>query len=598
MFKYKDYLIDAIILVVLALGLTFVSFLFVQPNIEFGILMRFIKAPVVILLNFLPIFSVLAILYCITKRFWTAFLIQTVLVIAMGITNVTKIYYRQEVFKVIDFTLFGEATKMLANDFKLHFPRSIFLVAIILFAIAFGLYRFRNKKLEGKSRLYVSVIVLVITFASFKITTNQKLYFNREYAKAQGFNKWITVESDKAHGMVYSFMHSFKELSTVEPDGYDEQYAKAMFEKYTDEPMPDDKKINIIAIMFESYNDFSKYNVDFKKYPYDSNDYVKEHSIRGSIVVDVFGGGTVHTERTFLTGNYNQPFYNRPVNSYVWYLKSQGYNTTAMHPHMGGFYNRVTANKNLGYDEFFYDENYFNNYKSEIYPRPDEDLFKHILKDYNEKKKTGKPYFNMTVTMQNHGPYPETPAPYNYIDKKELDDKTFNSINNYFDGIRQSSDAFKKLLSELKEDDEPVIVVAFGDHNPYLGENDCGFKSMGIDVSPDSVDGYLNRYRTPYIIWANDKAKSVTGLDFVGDGPTMSSEYLFTHVFNMLGLKGPRYMQIKNNEFPDVSIFNKSYMKIADKMIPTKSEEALQTSIWLNSLDYYYNTNFMYEEFK
>ena len=105
MFKYKDYLIDAIILVVLALGLTFVSFLFVQPNIEFGILMRFIKAPVVILLNFLPIFSVLAILYCITKRFWTAFLIQTVLVIAMGITNVTKIYYRQEVFKVIDLSL-------------------------------------------------------------------------------------------------------------------------------------------------------------------------------------------------------------------------------------------------------------------------------------------------------------------------------------------------------------------------------------------------------------------------------------------------------------------------------------------------------------
>lgn len=597
--RYKDYILDIILLLILAAGLTVVSFIFVQPNMNFEVLFRFLKAPLVLVLNFLPIFSVMLILYFITRRVWSAFLIGIVLVIAMGITNVSKIFYRQEVFKVVDFNLIGEATKMVQNNFNIHYPRSTFLIVFMLLAIDFVIFKFRKFVVEKKARWIGLGVSIVIFFGVLKLTTNQKIYYNNEHSKAKGFNKWVTVETSKAHGMVYSFMHSFTELSIVPPENYDEDYAKSIFEKYKDEDMPEDKKVNIIAIMFESFNDFSRYNVDFVKYPYNSYDDVKRMSVAGSIIVDIFGGGTVHTERTFMTGNYNQTFYNRPQNSYVWYLKSQGYNTVAMHPHMGGFYNRVTVNKNLGFDEFMYDENYFNKHPSEIYPRPDRDLFEHILKDYREKKKTGKPYFNMTVTMQNHGPYPDTKAPYEYIRKSELlDEKTYNEINNYFDGIRQSSDALKNLLEKLKYDDKPVVVFAFGDHNPFLGVNEIGFEAMGIDLNPEREEGYLNKYRTPYIIWANEKAKIALKDDFVGQGPEISPQYLLTHFFNSIGVVGPKYMQIKNNEFPFVSIYNKSFIKVEGSLIPTQSKESGGISDKINSLDYYYNTKFMYDSIK
>lgn len=592
---YKDYIIDIVLLFILALGLTLVSFIFVQPIMTFEVLFRFLKAPLVILLNFLPIFSVLLILYFITRRVWSAFLIGIILVIAMGITNVSKIFYRQEVFKVVDFNLIGEATKMVQNNFRIHYPRSTFLILFILLAIDFLIFKFRKFVVEKKARWIGLGISFLIFFGVLKLTTHQKIYYNNEHSKAKGFNKWVTVESEKSHGMVYAFMHSFTELSIVPPVNYDKKYAKSLFEKYEDIDIPDDKKINIIAVMFESFNDFSKYDVNFNIYPYDAYDRVKAMSVQGSLIVDVFGGGTVHTERTFVTGNYNQPIYNRPQNSYAWYFRSQGYNTIAMHPHMGGFYNRVTANKNIGYEEFYYDENYFNNHPSEIYPRPDRDLFEHILNDYSEKKKTGKPYFNMTVTMQNHGPYPDTKAPREYI-KSDFDESTLNVVNNYFDGIRQSSEALEELLLSLKNDDEPIIVIAFGDHNPFLCENELGFDAMGVDVKSDTFNAYANKYRTPYIVWANDKAKEVTGDEFVGNGPTLSPQYLMVHILNRLGIGGPRYMQIKNNELKSVSIYNKSYTKVSDEYIPTQSIKGLKISDKINSLDYYYNTNFMYKD--
>lgn len=597
--KYRDYIIDIIILLILAIGLTLVSFIFVQPNVSFELLFRFLKAPLVVVLNFLPIFAILLILYFMTGRVWSAFLIGIIAIIAMGITNVSKIFYRQEVFKVVDFTLIGEATKMLQNNFGIHYPRTTFLMVIILLGMDYAIYKFRDFK-AGKKARWIGLAVSLVFFAMvFKITTHQKIYYNNENSKAKGFNKWITVESEKAHGMVYSFMHSFTELSIVPPENYDKNYAKSTFEKYEDEDIPEDKKVNIISIMFESYNDFSKRGVEFKKYPYTAYDEVKANSVSGDIVVDIFGGGTVHTERTFMTGNYNQPLYNRPQNSYVWYLKSQGYNTTAMHPHMGGFYNRVTVNKNLGFDKFYYDENYFNEHPSEIYPRPDSDLFEHIVKDYEENKKTGKPYFNMTVTMQNHGPYPETKAKYEYINKSDLlDEATYNSMNHYFDGLRESSEALLKLLQKYKNDDEPLVIFAFGDHNPFMGENEIGFDAIGVNVKPDSEEGYLNRYKVPYIIWANDSAKEVLNDDFVGVGPDMSPSYLMTYFFDRIDVMGPKYMQIRNKEFPFISVYNKSYTVINDKMIPTNSEEVEDISDNIDSLDYFYNTKFMYDEFK
>ena len=65
-----------------------------------------------LLLNFLPILLIILILLFATKRLWISFSLTSVLVFIIGIINKTKLYYRDDVFKIEDITLFKEALLM------------------------------------------------------------------------------------------------------------------------------------------------------------------------------------------------------------------------------------------------------------------------------------------------------------------------------------------------------------------------------------------------------------------------------------------------------------------------------------------------------
>lgn len=39
---------------------------------------------------------------------------------------------------------------------------------------------------------------------------------------------------------------------------------------------------------------------------------------------------------------------------------------------------------------------------------------------------------------------------------------------------------------------------------------------MGINIDQSTLEGLLNYYTTPYVIWANDAAKAKLGVDFHG----------------------------------------------------------------------------------
>lgn len=40
--------------------------------------------------------------------------------------------------------------------------------------------------------------------------------------RVRGFNEWVEVEDAKAHGLVYAFLYSAKDVLTEVPEGYDE----------------------------------------------------------------------------------------------------------------------------------------------------------------------------------------------------------------------------------------------------------------------------------------------------------------------------------------------------------------------------------------
>lgn len=588
----KNILIDLILISLMSLFTVFISFLFTNQEISRNLFFLYIKNKNVVALNFLPIFILNLVLYFASGRIFLTAIFNFVIFISMGLANISKLHYRYENIRFSDLKLFGEAMTMLKDDYSIILPRFFGLIIISSLALIVFFFIFRKYKMPKKFRLVGLLFSVVILFASKNILLSQKLYAdNRVY----GFNDFVEVEQEKARGMVYAFVHSLNEIITKKPDGYDEKSTREVWTYYDDLDIPSDKKINIIGIMLESYSDFSEYNIDFSKDPYKSFREIKENSIHGRLINNMFGGGTAFVERSFLLGSSYYSRYYRPVNSYVWYLKSQGYKTMSMHPHNGGFYNRRNVNPKLGFDDFLYMENYFKDYEKGGKHFTDENLREHIIKDYKKQTQNGSPYFSFTVTMQNHGPYESLKSSEEYIPKENFStEESYNIVNNYFTGIKSSGDSLKKLLDNVNDFESPTLVIVFGDHKPFLGQDDVGYKDLGIDISADKKESYLNRCNTPYILWANESLKKSLNKDFVGEGPEISSQFLMNYAFKELGWTGPKYMQIIQKELPGLSVFNDNILKYEDVYYDSESEKFKEIQRFIKSIDYFSNKNFYY----
>ena len=149
----------------------------------------------------------------------------------------------------------------------------------------------------------------------------------------------------------------------------------------------------------------------------------------------------------------------------------------------------------------------------------------------------GIPYFNLSVTYQNHGPY-STEQLYDtsYVIKQEdYTDDEYNILNNYLSGIKNTGEELEKLIEEIESLDEPCVLVAFGDHKPWLGEGNSVYEMLGIDLDVSTLEGFYNYYATPYIMYANDAAKQITGNQFVGEGADLAPNYLMNELFEKLG---------------------------------------------------------------
>ena len=102
----------------------------------------------------------------------------------------------------------------------------------------------------------------------------------------------------------------------------------------------------------------------------------------------------------------------------------------------------------------------------------DDILFPELYKDLESAIDDGVPYFNLSVTYQNHGPYTTNKlfdVPY-ILEQDNYTEYEYNIFNNYLSGIKKTGEELEKLIKKVNDLDEPCVVVAFGDHKPWLGE--------------------------------------------------------------------------------------------------------------------------------
>ena len=591
--RKKSVFISLAIIFILSSLLTVFSLTFSSSFIKEDLFRSYFKSPSLLFMNFIPIFVLMVLVWLLSNRIWFSYTFMTVLIFIGGMANKTKLTYRDDPMMFSDITLVGEAG-MMAQKYKLPLSPRIILVVISLLVVGFLVGKFLNFKIKSKKYRFISFFVFLLISI---------LAFNKYYLREDTYNKigdeslinrWLFTERHQAKGFVYPFIYSFNDLKDDELEGYNEKEAKEELAKYKYKDIEESKKVNIISIMLEAYNDFSIFEgVNIEDEVYKPFHDLQKKSVSGNIVTNIFAGGTIDTERAFLTGYNNHPKYRKNTNSFVRYLNEQGYRTEAMHPITGSFYNRRNVNDYLGFDNFDYLENKYEGLADE-YLRDDK-FFQFIIKGFEESKANNQPYFNFSVTYQNHGPYAK--AKYHdkdYFERKpEYGEDKYNIFNNYLYGIKETGQAIEDLIEYFEKEDEPVVVVLFGDHNPWLGEGNSVYKMFGIDLDLGNEEGFRNYYQTPYIIWGNESAKRITGNDMVKTTDELGSSYLMAQLFEELGYEGNEYMQYIDDFRKDISVQNKEFFKEEGIYIKELSTSGLDLFKKYRNIEYYYARNFI-----
>ncbi len=296
-----------------------------------------------------------------------------------------------------------------------------------------------------------------------------------------------------------------------------------------------DVKPSVVAVMNETFSDLSIF--DGMHAGYEGPQYFKSMSdcvSRGAFYVSVRGGGTTNTEFEFLTGcsmgNFGPSVYPYTVydltraESLPKYFSALGYSTLAMHPQLGTNWNRVNAYRDLGFDDFLTYEDFegADTLRGHVTDRATYDKVLEALESNPE------PQFIFDVTMQNHSGYDTGLLDEDDMIRLDIDGQSDQLIDEYVTVIRHSDEDLEYFVNRLRELDRPVILVFFGDHQPYmtLGYNNNWYPDEDEAVHARRV------YQTDYIVWAN---YDVAGNDQVSEYSDVSASFLASEFLQKIG---------------------------------------------------------------
>lgn len=596
--KWKNPLAILVSIVLITIIISIISLIFSTVPIDIENIRFIITKPDLFLLNFLPILALMCVMFFLTNRIWISSLITSLVVLGFTFVNFLKITYRSEPLIFEDLKLFRESL-MMQGEYSISVNQQmiIAIIAVILFII-FIMKFIDLKVIHTKYRVIgILITVFVLVFSMKTVYSSSELY-DRKVLK---YNEEVNTPLGKyvSNGFVYPFAHSIMSSGEKGFREYDNEEIKNVLSDYDYKKIPEDKKVNIIAVMLESFSDFSDFEeLEFIRDPYENWHRLEEDGISGNLLVNVFGGGTINTELSFINGTFVHTNYKDYTNSYLWYFRNEGYNTYGMHPSNGWFYDRYDTYANIGAEEYLALENNFE--EKGIDGFKDKFFFEEIIDQFEERRVNGKPQFNMSVTYQNHGPYLT-----NFIESNQFvvtedhyDSEGANILNNYLAGIWDTDQCLNILVNHFENHEEPVILIFFGDHKPWLGEEDLGYKTFGIDTNLNTLDGYLNYYKTPFIIYGNQMAKEMFGKDFKSDAGIMSPQFLMNYLMKYLEIEGDEYNQYVTDLTEDLFVSGEGIYNFNGEFKTELNTDEAEKIREYFEVQYYRVDNFRYDQTK
>ena len=359
------------------------------------------------------------------------------------------------------------------------------VVELALMAGSFFLYRGRHKqrwlpRVAGSAATAAALCLLIFG-----------VYLQPAVCQAIGIvaDPWMQDRYYRYYGVITGFMTNLSNLEIDKPDNYSEETVDAILDnvdesrKFSTSPLyptsyaattaKDEqvKKPTIIYVMNESYWDVSEleqYGIKFDTDVSANLHALQQTSAYGRAYSPSFGGGTCDVEFEALTG-YSASFLpsgSKPYQQHVTkpmfalpsYLKTQGYQTAAVHCFWARYWSRDTAYPNLGLDDFISLEDMHGVTKVRKHYWTsglvtDDSMADQIIGQYEKMKASSdEPVFLHAVTMQNHTNYNKD----NYPDDQRvkvlehpagMKASTVGALEDFATGIRDADAMLGKLTA-------------------------------------------------------------------------------------------------------------------------------------------------------
>ena len=556
--------------VLLSGGITLLA-LWCQPNALRTVLAGFRASPLLIVLNALPIgLLVLAAAFLFNNVFYGAAL-ANFCVCALSLANRVKIEVRDEPVFPRDFALLREVGSAMGT-YAIRYPAAAIVVVLLTTAVlaAAGIClkgslvpaRLRAQARTVLRRWVWRLLGAVASFGVllaliFTVYASESLYSSFPLS-----NPYYIPAIFNELGFPYCFCHQFTTYPVDKPQGFSRAEAAAW---ETGEETGLGKPVSVVMVMDEAFSDLTDepmFTWTEETDPLSNLHALQKdrHAITGHVVVPGFAGGTANTEFDVLTGMQTNALsdtatsamrvVNRNLDSLFRVFGNDGYRTSFFHPGDRWFYNRENVYRWLGAEyTVFADEMPDAEYKGRWVT--DDYMAGRIGAEFETAVSENRPLFHYTTTIQNHMNYAADKYGEGHVyapvsTSVSLTEEARSMLEVYTEGVRDADAMLGRLTDYFRQRSEPVVLVFYGDHLPYLGDHQMVYAELGSDVAQPEKEraDVLCTYKTPYVIWANDAAaealdweSAVSALDLPADG-VLSAAFLGQTVLELTGRSG------------------------------------------------------------
>ena len=528
--------------------------LWCQPNALRSVLVIFKAQPTLIVLNAMPVGLLLLIFTCLFRNVFFGAALTNLIVCGFSVANRVKIEVRDEPVFPRDLALLKEVGAIV-SDYDISYPWGAIGIVVIasLLLVVLGVFirckPFPLARLRGWFGSLLGIIAsgAVLVSLIFTVYASNDLYNSFKVS-----NAYYVPAVFNELGFPYCFCHQFTTYPVDKPDGF----SKGQAELWEQEAAPqkgEKQPVNVIMVMNEAFSDITDHEAfafDETNEPLPNLQAMRQdpHAVTGHIVVPNFAAGTANTEFDVMTGIQTNALsatttsamrvVNRNLDSLFRVYGENGYHTSYFHPGDNWFYNRENVLAWMGAEETRF-TNGMENMETKGRWVTDQYLVGQIQNEFEETVAGGNTLFHYMTTIQNHMSY----TPDKYGEGYSYPDVPLNiSVSGhvetllkvYIEGARDADAMLGQLKEYFSAQEKPVVLVFFGDHLPYLGDNQVGYEELGMAAEPYWAE--LASYETPFVIWANDTAFEMLDWSAAVELPeTISASFLGAAVLELTG---------------------------------------------------------------